>query len=135
MTFMPAKQQKHLTVRDTTLLISYTGEYQEFSIEELNSLYIGKKKIPYHGLARIILLIFLFPLIVLCIQLESLYWTIGLALSYALLFVLHDLKTYTLCVRTKTGKKWSLAVRRRDKKQLMAEISGFLDDFYELMKK
>ncbi|MEZ0006682.1 hypothetical protein ABH942_002059 [Flavobacterium sp. 28YEA47A] len=133
MTFTPAKQ--HLTVRDTTLLISYTGKYQEFSIDELNSLYIGKRKIPYHGLARIILLILLIPLILLCIELESLYWTIGLGLSYALLYVLHDLKTYTLCVQTKTGKRWSLAVKRRDKKRLLAEISDFLDDFYELMKK
>ena len=133
MTFTSTKQ--HLMVEETTLLINYGGEVREFNISDLNSLYIGKKRIPYHGFARIVLLILLFPLIVLCIQLQSLYWAIGLGLLYALIYLLHNLKTYTLCIRTKTGKKWTLAVKRSDKKQLLAEISGFLDDFYELMKK
>lgn len=133
MTFTPTTQ--HLIVKETTLLVNYRGEVREFSISDLNSLYINKKRIPYHGFARIVLLILLFPLIVLCIQLESLYWTIGIGLSYVLLYLLHDLKTYTLCIRTKTGKKWNLAVRRNDKKKLMAELSSFLDDFYALMNK
>lgn len=120
---------RYIHVEEPKVIICYAGKADEFDIENIEAIYVTRKRIPYYGVIKFFLVGLLALLVFVFLCTNSFYLIAGLGPAYIFLCVLNNQKTYKLCIRTKTGIKMILPVKRCHKRQLIEEVYDFLEDY------
>lgn len=120
---------KYVSIEEPKFIVRYKGMTYSFDIESIDAVFVTKKRIPYYGIIRILLFLFLGPLLVFCLRADSMFIVGYVIIMYCLLYALHESCIYMLCIFTKDGEKMRIRIRQCEKRDFIEEVTCFLEDY------